>query len=176
MHVCIFDLSSYSSLDQLFIGNKKAVVFNGGPIKKKLDFDSNLAFVDVRFGRISFGVISCISACGKLFAFTCVGIDSWHCRTHTGVAFARTSYASRQVVRNIVVIRGENGRKRSVNTKNIFVFIFFFGNEIENGNSGNENDISNSKTSETKVRYENYTSYDRNLKIRSVKTVTCTLN
>jgi hypothetical protein len=72
--------------------------------------------------------------------------------------------------------RGENGRKRSVNTKTIFVFIFFLGNEIENGNSGNENDIGNSETSETKVRYENYTGYDRNLKIRSVKTVTCTLN
>jgi hypothetical protein len=72
--------------------------------------------------------------------------------------------------------RGENGRKRSVNTKTIFVFIFFLGNEIENGNSRNENDIGNSETSETKVRYENYTGYDRNLKIRSVKTVTCTLN
>jgi hypothetical protein len=72
--------------------------------------------------------------------------------------------------------RGQNGRKRSVNTKIIFVFIFFLGNEIENGNFGNENDIGNSETSETKVRYENYTDYDRNLKIRSVKTVTCTLN
>jgi hypothetical protein len=78
--------------------------------------------------------------------------------------------------------RGENGRKRSVNTKIIFVFIFFLGNEIENGNSGNdiengnsgnENNIGNS---ETKVRYENYISYDRNLKIRPVKTVTCTLS
>jgi hypothetical protein len=56
--------------------------------------------------------------------------------------------------------RGENGRKRSVNTKIIFVFIFFLGN----GNSGNENDIGNSETSETKVRYENYTGYGRNLK------------
>jgi hypothetical protein len=61
-------------------------------------------------------------------------------------------------------IRGENGRKRSVNTKTIFIFIFFLGNEIENGNSGNENDISNLETSETEVRYENYTGYDRNLK------------
>jgi hypothetical protein len=63
-----------------------------------------------------------------------------------------------------VLSRGENGRKRSVNIKTIFVFIFFLGNDIENGNSGNENDIGNSETSETKVRYENYTSYDRNLK------------
>jgi hypothetical protein len=39
--------------------------------------------------------------------------------------------------------RGENGRKQSVNTKIIFVFIFFLGNEIENDNSGNENDIGN---------------------------------
>jgi hypothetical protein len=70
----------------------------------------------------------------------------------------------------------KNGRKGSVNTKTIFIFIFFLGSEIENGNSGNENDIGNSETSETKVRYENYTGYDRNLKIRSVKTVTCTLN
>jgi hypothetical protein len=46
--------------------------------------------------------------------------------------------------------RGENGRKRSVNTKTIFVFIFFLGNEIENGNSENENDVGNSETSETK--------------------------
>ena len=75
-----------------------------------------------------------------------------------------------------VVGRGENGRKRSVNIKTIFVFIFFLGNEIENGNSENENDTGNSETSKTKVRYENYTGYDRNLKIRSVKTVTCTLN
>jgi hypothetical protein len=51
--------------------------------------------------------------------------------------------------------RGENGRKRSVNTKTIFIFIFFLGNEIENGNSGNENNIGNSETSETKVRHEN---------------------
>jgi hypothetical protein len=63
-----------------------------------------------------------------------------------------------------VLSRGENGWKRSVNTKTIFVFIFFLGNEIENGNSENENDIGNSKTSETKVQYENYTGYDRNLK------------
>jgi hypothetical protein len=62
------------------------------------------------------------------------------------------------------ITRGENGRKRSVNIKTIFVFIFFLGNEIENGNSGNENDIGNSETSETKVRYENYIGYDRNLK------------
>jgi hypothetical protein len=62
------------------------------------------------------------------------------------------------------ITRGENGRKRSVNIKTIFVFIFFLGNEIENGNSGNENDIGNSETSETEVRYENYIGYDRNLK------------
>jgi hypothetical protein len=37
--------------------------------------------------------------------------------------------------------RDENGRKRSVNTKTITVFIFFIGNKIENGNSGNGNDI-----------------------------------
>jgi hypothetical protein len=53
------------------------------------------------------------------------------------------------------VVRGENGRKRSINTKIIFVFIFFLGNEIKNGNSRNENVIGNSETSETKVRYEN---------------------
>jgi hypothetical protein len=51
-----------------------------------------------------------------------------------------------------------------VNTKTIFVFIFFLGNEIENGNSGNENDIGNSEISEMKVRYKNYIGYDRNLK------------
>jgi hypothetical protein len=60
------------------------------------------------------------------------------------------------------VTRDENGRKRSVNTKTIF--IFFLGNEIENGNSENENDIGNLETSKMKVRYENYVGYDRNLK------------
>jgi hypothetical protein len=51
--------------------------------------------------------------------------------------------------------RDENGRKRSVNTKTIIVFIFFIGNEIENGNSRNGNDIGISETSETKVGTEN---------------------
>jgi hypothetical protein len=60
--------------------------------------------------------------------------------------------------------RGKNGRKRSVNTKINFLFIFFLRNKIENGNSENENDIGNLETSETKVRYENYTGYNRNLK------------
>jgi hypothetical protein len=59
------------------------------------------------------------------------------------------------------ILRGENGRNRSVNTKTISVFIFFLRNEIENGNSRNENDFGKS---ETKVRHENYTGYDRNLK------------
>jgi hypothetical protein len=58
--------------------------------------------------------------------------------------------------------RGENGQKRSVNTKTMLVFIFVLENEIENGNYGNKNDIGNSKISETKVQYENYTVYDRN--------------
>jgi hypothetical protein len=40
----------------------------------------------------------------------------------------------------------ENGRKRSVNTKTITVFIFFIGNKIENDYSGNGNDIGISKT------------------------------
>jgi hypothetical protein len=62
-----------------------------------------------------------------------------------------------------MVPKDENGRKRSVNTKIIFVFIFFLGNEIENDNSENENDIDNSETSKTKVRYVNYTGYDRTL-------------
>jgi hypothetical protein len=61
-------------------------------------------------------------------------------------------------------VRGENGRKQSVNTKTIFVFIFFLGNEIKNGNSGNKNNIGNLETSEMKVRYENYIGYDGNLK------------
>jgi hypothetical protein len=68
------------------------------------------------------------------------------------------------LIQPFILSRGENGRKRSVNIKTIFVFIIFLGNEIENGNSGNENDIGNLETSETKVRYENYTGYDRNLK------------
>jgi hypothetical protein len=58
----------------------------------------------------------------------------------------------------------ENGRKRSVNTKNITVFIFFIGNKIENGNSGNGNDIGISETSETKVRCRKYTGNGRNRK------------
>jgi hypothetical protein len=48
--------------------------------------------------------------------------------------------------------RGENSRIRSVNTKTIFVFIF--SSEIR----------SKTVTLETKVRYEHYTGYDRNLK------------
>jgi hypothetical protein len=56
---------------------------------------------------------------------------------------------------NCIIIRDENGRKRSINTKTIFVFIFFLENEIKNGNSENENDIGNSEPSETKVRYKN---------------------
>jgi hypothetical protein len=60
--------------------------------------------------------------------------------------------------------RDENGRKRSVNTKTITVFIFFIGNKIENGNSGNGNDISISETSETKVWCGKYTGNGRNLK------------
>ena len=50
------------------------------------------------------------------------------------------------------VVRDENGRKRSVNIKTITVFIFFIGNKIKNGNSGNGNDIGILETSETKVR------------------------
>jgi hypothetical protein len=57
----------------------------------------------------------------------------------------------------------KNRRKLSVNIKTIFVS-YFFWNKIENGNSRNKNDISNSETSETKVRYENYIGHDRNLK------------
>ena len=47
--------------------------------------------------------------------------------------------------------RDENGRKRSVNTKIITVFIFFIENKIENGNFRNGNDIGISETSEMKV-------------------------
>jgi hypothetical protein len=61
------------------------------------------------------------------------------------------------------VIRGENGRKRSENTKIVTVSIFFFiGNEIGNGNFGN--DIGISETSESKVRYGKYIGTGRNLK------------
>jgi hypothetical protein len=60
--------------------------------------------------------------------------------------------------------RDENGRKRSVNTKTITVFIFFIVNKIENGNSGNGNDIGISETSETKVWCGKYTGNGRNLK------------
>jgi hypothetical protein len=63
-----------------------------------------------------------------------------------------------------LVLRDENGQKRSVNTKTVTVFIFFIGNEIGNGNSGNENDIGTSETSETKVRYRKYVGNGRNLK------------
>jgi hypothetical protein len=60
--------------------------------------------------------------------------------------------------------RDENGRKRSVNTKTITVFIFFIGNKIENGNSRNGNDIGISETSEMKVRCGKYIGNGRNLK------------
>jgi hypothetical protein len=60
--------------------------------------------------------------------------------------------------------RDENGRKQSINTKTITVFIFFIGNKIKNGNSGNGNDIGISETSETKVWCGKYTGNSRNLK------------
>jgi hypothetical protein len=59
---------------------------------------------------------------------------------------------------------GENGRKRSKNTKTVTVFIFFIGNEIGNGNFGNENDIGISETSKSKVRYKKYIGTGPNLK------------
>jgi hypothetical protein len=62
------------------------------------------------------------------------------------------------------VNRGENGRKRSENTKTVTVFIFFIGNEIGNGNFRNGNDIGISETSKSKVRYEKYIGTGRNLK------------
>jgi hypothetical protein len=66
--------------------------------------------------------------------------------------------------KDMLTDRGENGRKRSENTKTVTVFIFFIGNEIGNGNFENKNDIGISETSETKVRYEKYISIGRNLK------------
>jgi hypothetical protein len=65
---------------------------------------------------------------------------------------------------SVPIDRDENGRKQSVNTKTITVLIFFIGNKIENGNSGNGNDINISETSETKVRCGKYTGNGRNLK------------
>jgi hypothetical protein len=62
-----------------------------------------------------------------------------------------------KINRRMHAVKDENGRKRSVNTKIITVFIFFIGNKIENGNSGNGNDIGISKTSETKVQCGKYT-------------------
>jgi hypothetical protein len=58
----------------------------------------------------------------------------------------------------------ENGRKRSVNTKTIIIFIFFIGNKIENDNSGNGNNIGISEISETKVWCGKYTGNGQNLK------------
>jgi hypothetical protein len=66
--------------------------------------------------------------------------------------------------RVVRISRDENDRKWSVNTKTITVFIFFIGNKIENGNSGNGNDIDISETSETKVRCGKYIGNGRNLK------------
>jgi hypothetical protein len=64
----------------------------------------------------------------------------------------------------VVGVRDENDRKRSVNTKTITVFIFFIGNKIENGNSGNGSNIGISETSETKVWCGKYVGNGRNLK------------
>jgi hypothetical protein len=66
--------------------------------------------------------------------------------------------------RVVRISRDENDRKWSVNTKTITVFIFFIGNKIKNGNSGNGNDIDISETSETKVRCGKYIGNGRNLK------------
>lgn len=50
--------------------------------------------------------------------------------------------------------------------KYIFTFIFF-GNEFEVDNSKNENNIGNSETSKTKIRYRKYTGHSQNLKYES---------
>jgi hypothetical protein len=60
--------------------------------------------------------------------------------------------------------RERPGRKRSINTKIVIVFIFFIANKIENGYFENGNDIDISETSETKVRYKKYIGNSRNLK------------
>jgi crotonobetainyl-CoA:carnitine CoA-transferase CaiB-like acyl-CoA transferase len=86
-----------------------------------------------------------------------------------GIITVRTDFQGaaecfRVAIQAALTTRDENGRKRSVNTKTITVFIFFIGNKIENGNSGNGNDIGISETSETKVRCGKYTGNGRNLK------------
>jgi hypothetical protein len=64
----------------------------------------------------------------------------------------------------LLACRDENGRKWSVNIKTVTVFIFFIGNKIENGNSGNGNNIGISETSEMKVWCGKCTGNGRNLK------------
>jgi hypothetical protein len=70
-----------------------------------------------------------------------------------------------------VLIGEAGGEEEAVGMKTVgkhqnhYRFHFFFiGNKIENGNSGNGNDIGISETSETKVRCGKYTGNGRNLK------------
>lgn len=49
----------------------------------------------------------------------------------------------------VMAARDENGRKRSENNLNHFHNHIFLGNEIKNGNVGNENDIGNIGKPET---------------------------
>jgi hypothetical protein len=64
----------------------------------------------------------------------------------------------------VFLVRVENGRKQSVNVKSFPFSYFFIRNEIENGNSGNGNDIGISETSKTEVRRRKYIGNGRNLK------------
>jgi hypothetical protein len=73
-------------------------------------------------------------------------------------------YSSPLYVERSITSRDENGRKWSVNTKTITVFIIFIGNKIENGNSGNGNDIGISEASKTKVWCGKYPGNSLNLK------------
>jgi hypothetical protein len=82
---------------------------------------------------------------------------------HAGTAWD-TDDPDPLVSAKVPTTRGENGRKRSENTKTITVSIFFIGNEIGNGNFGNENDIGISEISESKARYGKYIGTGRNLK------------
>jgi hypothetical protein len=87
-----------------------------------------------------------------------------YCAHQAFAACADGGYQPSLGVFGVPLIRDENGQKRSVNTKTITVFIFLIGNKIENGNSGNENDIGISETSKTKVWCGKYTGNGRNLK------------
>jgi hypothetical protein len=118
----------------------------------------------VLFARIALAIVTTKKLQQQILKFKCIFLCVNYTLENSGKILNKPDNQIHVLADKPAVARDENGRKRSVNTKTITVFIFFIGNKIENGNSRNGNDIGISETSETKVRCEKYTGNGRNLK------------